>query len=148
MKRTEFLSTLSIGLAAACAGCLAACGKGGEAGPSGNGGTIPPPVPPSGINFNINLDTEIRSVGESKTNSGVIVVRIAAGNAVSSFTAVQVACTHEGFTIGYNSTQGNFVCPNHGSVFSPMGVVINGPATANLKKYNIAVADNILTVTG
>lgn len=146
MKRTEFLSTLGIGLAAACTGCLASCGKGGEAQPGG--GVIAPPVPPSGVNFNLDLNTDIKSVGESKINSGVIVVRIAAGSVPASFTAVQVACSHEGTSIGYNGTQGNFVCPNHGSVFNNSGVVTTGPATINLKKYTIAITGTVLTVTG
>lgn len=146
MKRTEFLSTLGIGLAAACTGCLASCGKGGEANPGG--GTIAPPTPPAGVNFNLDLNTEIKSVGESKTQNGVIVVRLATGNVVASFTAVQVACTHEGTSIGFSSTQGNFVCPNHGSVFSSAGVVTTGPAITNLKKYTIAITGNVLTVTG
>ncbi len=146
MKRTEFLSTLGLGFAAACTGCLASCGKGGE--PAPGGGTIPPPTPPAGVNFNLDLNTDIKAVGESKITSGVIVVRIAAGNAATSFTAVQVACSHEGTSIAYNGTQGNFVCPNHGSVFNTAGVVTTGPATLNLKKYTIAVAGTVLTVTG
>lgn len=146
MKRTEFLSTLSIGLAAACTGCLAACGK--DESPAPSGGGIKPPVPPAGVNFNLDLNTDIKSVGESKTQNGVIVVRLAAGNLVASFTAVQVACTHEGTSIGFNGTQGNFVCPNHGSVFSSTGVVTTGPAVTNLKKYTIAITGSVLTVTG
>ncbi|MGB4399540.1 MAG: Rieske 2Fe-2S domain-containing protein [Daejeonella sp.] len=146
MKRTEFLSTLGIGIAAACTGCLAACGKGGEGDPGGGG--IAPPVPPAGINFTLDLNTDIKSVGESKTTNGVIVVRLAASNEIASFTAVQVACTHEGTAIGFNGAQGNFVCPNHGSIFTPAGVVTQGPAVINLKKYTIAIASNVLTVTG
>ena len=146
MKRTEFLNTLGIGLAVACTGCLAACGKGGEPGPSG-GGIIPPP-PAAGVNFTVNIDAEITSVGQSVTRSGVIVVRIATGNDITSFTAVQVTCTHEGATIGFNGTQGNFVCPNHGSIFSPAGVVIMGPATSNLKKYTMTISGSTLTITG
>ncbi|MGV3685949.1 MAG: ubiquinol-cytochrome c reductase iron-sulfur subunit [Daejeonella sp.] len=147
MKRTEFLNTLGIGLAAACTGCLASCGKGGEATPGG-GAVIPPPVPPAGVNFTLDLNTELKTVGESKTNSGVIVVRLAASNVPASFTAVQVACTHEGTSIAFNTNQGNFVCPNHGSVFNSTGAVTTGPATTNLKKYNIAVSGTTLTVTG
>ncbi len=146
MKRTEFLSTLGLGLAVACSGCLAGCGKGNE--PAPDGGPVKPPTPPAGVNFNIDLNNEIRSVGESKTTDGVIVVRLAVGNEVSSFTAVQVACTHEGTLIAFNNNQGNFVCPNHGSTFTPAGNVIVGPATANLKRYTIAISGTTLTVTG
>jgi len=145
MKRTEFLSTLGIGLAAACTGCLAACSKDGD--PTPGGGTTPPPPPPAAINFNLDLNSDIKSVGDSKTVNGVIVVRLAATNAIASFTAVQVACTHQGTAIEYKAAQGQFVCPNHFSVFSNAGVVTTGPATTNLKKYNVAIAGNLLTVT-
>ncbi|MES2874294.1 MAG: Rieske (2Fe-2S) protein [Bacteroidota bacterium] len=146
MKRTEFLSTLSIGIAAACTGCLAACGKDGD--PTPGGGTTPIPTPPGGVNFNMDLNTDIKSVGDSKTVNGVIVVRLAASNVVASFTAVQVACTHQGTSIEYKPAQGNFVCPNHGSIFTTAGAVTTGPATANLKKYTIAITGSVLTVTG
>lgn len=145
MKRTEFLSTLGIGLAAACTGCLAACSKDGD--PTPGGGTTPPPPPPAAINFNLDLNTDIKSVGDSKTVNGVIVVRLAATNVIASFTAVQVACTHQGTAIEYKAAQGQFVCPNHFSVFSNAGVVTTGPASTNLKKYNVAIAGNLLTVT-
>ncbi|WP_411274228.1 ubiquinol-cytochrome c reductase iron-sulfur subunit [Daejeonella sp.] len=145
MKRTEFLSTLGIGLAAACTGCLAACGKDGDATPGV--GTTPPPPPPAAINFNLDLNNDIKSIGDSKTVSGVIVVRLAATNVLASFTAVQVACTHQGTAIEYKATQGQFVCPNHFSVFTNAGVVTTGPATVNLKKYAIAITGNTLTVT-
>ncbi len=146
MERSQFLSTLGIGLAAACTGCLASCGKGDEPTP---GGPVPTPTPPpAAVNFNMDLNTDIKSVGDSKTTSGVIVVRLAAGNALASFTAVQVACTHQGTSIEFKNAQGNFVCPNHFSVFSPSGAVITGPASAALKKYSIAIAGSVLTVTG
>ena len=145
MERSEFLSTLGIGLAAACTGCLASCGKGDE--PTPGGPTPTPGPPPASTNFNMDLNTDIKSVGESKTTNGVIVVRLAAGNAVASFTAVQVACTHQGTSIEFKNAQGNFVCPNHFSEFSTSGVVTKGPATSNLKKYSIAITGNTLTVT-
>jgi Rieske Fe-S protein len=74
-------------------------------------------------------------------------VRLAAGTANNSFTAVQVACTHQGTAIEFKSGLGKFVCPNHGSQFTTTGEVLNGPAVANLKKYNIAIAGNTMTVS-
>lgn len=140
MKRDKFLSTFGIGLAAVCTGgCLAACAK--------KGGDSLMPTPPSNVNFTINLNTEITSIGESRASGGVIVVRIAAGNAATSFTAVQQACTHEGTSIEYWVNEGKFICPNHGSNFTSAGVVSQGPAAVNLKKYTIAVSGSTLTVT-
>jgi Rieske Fe-S protein len=139
MKRDEFLSTFGLGLAAVCAGnCLAACGK-------KDSSLVP--VPPSNVNFTINLNSQITSVGESVINNGVIVVRVATGNTPASFTAVQLACTHEGTSIEYNVNQGKFICPNHGSNFTNAGVVSLGPATSNLRKYTVAVSGTSLTVT-
>lgn len=145
MERDEFLSKFGIGLAAVCAGCaFASCGsKSGDASPN----IIKGPAAGSGTVFTADLNTELTAVGQSKTANGVILVRIAAGNAVSSFTAVQVACTHEGTSINYNTPQGIFICPNHGSEFNTNGGVVLGPATTNLQKYIVAINANVLTVS-
>lgn len=148
MEREEFLSKLGIGLAAICAGgCLAACSKSDTGSPATNA-----PTPPTGVNFTIDLGSEIKNIGESKISSGVIVVRLNTANTVDSFTAVQVACTHEGTAINYVANQTKFVCPNHGSAFSTTGAVLNGPSTGgtinSLKKFNIVISGNTLTVTG
>lgn len=144
MKRDEFLSTLGIGLAAVCTGCLYGCSKSGD----DEGSPITAPPPPSNVSVTLNLDTELRNVGDQKVQSGIIVVRLATGNVPASFTAVQAACTHEGTIIGFNANQGRFICPNHGSQFTTAGAVQNGPATTNLKKYNIAISGSTLTITG
>src|ERR1700749_4781237 len=98
MERQEFLSKLGLGLMIACTGCgLASCGsKGGE----------PAPPKQSGNLFTIDLSSQLTNVGDSTVQQGVIVVRLAAGNTSDSFTAVQVACTHRGTSIGYNLAQG------------------------------------------
>ncbi len=146
MDRKEFLSTFGFGLAAVCAGgCLTSCSKSSNDMPPGGG---PTPTQPSGVNFTINLSNEITAVGDSIVRNGVIVARLSAGSTASSFTAVQVACTHQGTAINFNSAQTRFICPNHGSQFTTDGTVLNGPASTNLKKYNIAIASNTMTVTG
>ncbi len=144
MDRKEFLSNFGYGLVAICAGgCLASCSKSGSGTPGGGTG----PTSPAGINFTVDLNNEIKNVGETVTKNGVIVVRLATGTAASSFTAVQVACTHQGTAINFSTTQGNFICPNHGSQFTRTGAVINGPATSDLKKYTISISGNTMTVT-
>ncbi len=146
MKRNEFISTLGIGLAAACVGCLAACSKSDDPGPTGGGGTTNPP--PAAVSFTVDLNNEIKAVGETKTSGGVIIARIATGNVATSFSAVQVACTHEGTSINFSATQGRFVCPSHAATFTTSGAVINGPARINLKKYNVSITGSTLTVSG
>ena len=141
MKRREFISNVGLSVAGVCAVCLGACSKSNTPGGGGGGGG------PTNVNFTVDLNSNLLSVGNSLVQSGVIVARIAAGNVASSFTAVQVNCTHEGFSINFNSAQNIFICPNHGSQFSTQGTVLVGPATANLKKYNVAVNGSLLTVT-
>ena len=141
MQRREFLSDISLGIVAACAGCLASCAKDSGSNP------FPGTTPPTGINFTVDLSTELLNVGNSTIKQGVIIVRLAASNDPSSFTAVQANCTHEGTVIGFNNGQGIFICPNHGSQFSTSGTVVMGPATRNLKKYNIAIDATTMTVT-
>ena len=146
MERDEFLSKLGIGVLAACMGCgLVSCSKGSDATPSDSNNNTN--TPPAGTSFNVDLSNSLTNVGDSKISSGIILVRIAAGNAASSFTAVQVACTHEGTAINYNNSQGLFICPLHGSEFTKTGAVIQGPAAAALKQYNVAVTGTTLTVT-
>jgi Rieske Fe-S protein len=139
MERRKFIGTLSAPVVAACAVCMGACSKSSSGGNGTAGGSA---------NFTVDLGSNLLAVGSSLVQSGVIVVRLAAGNVPASFTAVQVACTHEGSSINFNAAQNKFICPNHGSTFSTSGSVTLGPATTNLKSYNISISGNTMTVTG
>ncbi|HEX7691566.1 MAG TPA: Rieske 2Fe-2S domain-containing protein [Sediminibacterium sp.] len=139
MERRKFIGTLSAPVVAACAVCMGACSKSSSGGNGTAGGSA---------NFTVDLGSNLLAVGSSLVQSGVIVVRLAAGNTPASFTAVQVACTHEGTSINFNAAQNKFICPNHGSTFSTSGSVTLGPATTNLKSYNISISGNTMTVTG
>jgi cytochrome b6-f complex iron-sulfur subunit len=143
MERNEFLSKLGIGVAAVCVGCaFASCSKSGDSTNSSSA-----PAPGSGTVFTADLTTELTAIGQNKVASGVILVRIATGNVASSFTAVQIACTHQGNFINYNTAQGIFICPAHGSEFSSSGSVLLGPATTALQKYTVSINGSLLTVT-
>jgi cytochrome b6-f complex iron-sulfur subunit len=149
MERQEFLSKLGLGLVVVCTGCsLVSCGgsKGNDPGPSTGGGT-PHPVQGSGNLFSVDLSSQLPNIGDSTVSNGVILVRIASGNTASAFTAVQVACTHQGTAINYNTGQGIFICPLHGSEFSKSGAVVLGPASSPLQKYNVTIDGNSLTVS-
>lgn len=148
MDRRKFISNLGTPVLTACAVCLGACSK-SDSSPS-SGGT---PPPSGSVNFTIDLNSQLTAVGSSLVQTGVIVVRLAAGNTPSSFTAVQVACTHQGTSIFYDTSANRFHCPNHGSNFSNSGTVINGPVNSagsatNLKVYNIAISGSTMTITG
>lgn len=43
-------------------------------------------------------------------------------------------CTHAGCIVHWNSTEGSWDCPCHGSRFSPDGDVLNGPAVTPLRR--------------
>jgi cytochrome b6-f complex iron-sulfur subunit len=147
MERNEFLAKLGIGALGVCMGsCLAACSKGdSNPSPGNNNNNNPPPTP--GTTFTADLNSSLTNIGDTKVSNGIILARVAAGNTASSFTAVQVACTHEGTSINYNNGQGVFICPLHGSIFSKTGTVVQGPATTALKQYAISITGTTLTVT-
>ena len=139
MERRQFLGKLGTPVIVACAACLGACSKSGT-----SSNTI---TAPTNVNFTVDLSASITSIGASIIQSGVIVVRLATGNTISSFSAVQVACTHEGTNVNFNNTTRQFNCPNHGAVFTSTGAVVTGPATRPLQPFNMAITGNALTVT-
>ena len=151
MERAEFLSKFGLGLAAVCAGCsLVSCGsKSSDPSPGGGiiGGAPPPPAPGSGNLFTVDLSGQLMNNGDSVVSNGVIVVRLASGNLPASFTAVQVACTHQGTAIAYNQGEHRFICPAHGSEFSDSGQVLAGPAALPLHEYTVSVDTTTLTVS-
>lgn len=142
MERQEFLRLLGVTGIAVCAGCsLESCSGSSDPSPSGNTG-------PTGIDFTLDLtasaNAALLSDGGAVYQSGVIVVCLSASLQV--YTAVSQVCTHQGTTIGFDVANGNFLCPNHGSRFSTVGVVINGPASVSLKKYNTSLSGTNLRV--
>ena len=81
---------------------------------------------------------EVHSTDDIAPGSGAIVRRglkeIAAyrdaGGVLHERSAV---CTHAGCIVHWNSTEGSWDCPCHGSRFTPDGDVLNGPAVSPLK---------------
>jgi cytochrome b6-f complex iron-sulfur subunit len=144
MERKEFLSALSISLAVVCAGCsLSSCGSTPKSDDPAPGTT-----PNTGTAvLTTNLSSNLINVGESVVSNGVIVVRLAQANVAASFSAVQVACTHQGVAVNYNTSQGIYICPSHGSKFGTTGNVLLGPATVALKQYTVNITGTTLTVS-
>ena len=67
-------------------------------------------------------------------------------NAGDEFIALSSICTHQGCTVSYDSGSNNLPCPCHGSVYSTSGSVLQGPADAPLKKYELTQEGDILTI--
>lgn len=136
MDRKDFLNKLSGGLALTCVSCMmAACSKEEDNGGNGNG-----PV------LTIDLNSQLANVGDFVASSGVIVVRVAAGNQASSFKAFSNVCPHEAGTISYNKTTTVFTCAKHGATFNQNGGVTSGPATSGMSTKLVTVTGNILSV--
>lgn len=142
MERNEFLKLLGTAGLAVCAGCsLESCSSSDPA-PSGS------TKPPTGVDFTLDLSSSANAAlltdGGFVYSNGIIVVCL--NSVTSTYTAVSQACTHQGTTIAYQAAQSKFVCPAHGSQFSPAGVVLQGPATASLKAYNTSLTGTMLRV--
>jgi cytochrome b6-f complex iron-sulfur subunit len=156
-RRQFCAQACQIASAAAVAGSmgtlLQACGGGGG---SVTGGSLPPDVPAlstlsataasGGATVNVDAGSPLAAVGSAalvQSSSGLILV---AHTAADTFTAVSATCTHESCTITGFTGQA-FVCPCHGSRFSPSGVVQNGPATRSLRSFATRFAGNVLTIS-
>ncbi|HRP55904.1 ubiquinol-cytochrome c reductase iron-sulfur subunit [Agriterribacter sp.] len=142
MERRDFLHDIGQATVAICAGSLlAACSK------SSDNNVTPPPSGGGGnALITANLNSELASVGSSKTSGSVIVIRTATGNVPASFVALSLICTHMQCTVNYDAGAGGFKCPCHGSEYDLNGGVTMGPAPSSLKKYTVAVSNNTLTV--
>ena len=83
-------------------------------------------------------------VGETvRTVERLVVVRDGAG-----FGAMSLRCTHQECLVAYGGPGAPLECPCHGSLFSPAGAVLQGPATAPLPWYETNVtAAGVLEVT-
>jgi cytochrome b6-f complex iron-sulfur subunit len=136
MDRKNFLNKLSGGLAITCVSCMmAACSKEED---NGGGGTTP--------TLSIDLSSQLTNVGDFVAASGLIVVRLAAGNQSSSFKAFSNVCPHEAGTISYNKATTVFTCAKHGATFNQSGAVTSGPATSGMSTKTVTVTGTTLTV--
>jgi cytochrome b6-f complex iron-sulfur subunit len=100
--------------------------------------------PPSNLEIDLSLpaNSALNTQGNSKILSNVIVINMGTG-----FVALSSICTHEGCTVGYNSTSGNLECPCHGSVYAISGNVLVGPAPRALRSYTVSQTGTVLTIT-
>jgi cytochrome b6-f complex iron-sulfur subunit len=152
MERKEFLNKISGGLAFTCVACMmAACSKdentgtGNNTGGGGNtgGGT-------GNTLLTINLATQLLAINDFVSDKGIIIVRKAAGNVVSSFAAFVNACPHQGVAVTFRKPSNDFYCSpqngGHGSTFSITGAVTNSPATSGLSARTIEISGTTLSV--
>lgn len=76
-------------------------------------------------------------------NSGAIAV-VRTGKAATSYLALDLACTHQGFIVEKSGT--GWTCPQHGAKYSATGKKVSGLANGPLKKLKLSVKGSKLTV--
>lgn len=139
MGRKDFLNSIGMSAAAfAVINCMG-CKKTDNSNSADTAG-------PVGVNFTLDLSLTANAVmlgnGGSLMSNGVIVARTNKG----TYIAVQRSCTHESYTLNYQSADSRFYCPNHGATFSENGAVTNGPASRPLTVYNTQLTGTTLKV--
>ena len=143
----------ALGVGAAGASLVAACGGGGDDKASEEGET-PGAVKGAGEATQgtsggvaqvergepITQESEVEpgsalEFTDEDTGQQAILVHLQSGD----FVAYSAICTHRQCTVGYSD--GNLACPCHGSVFDPTngGAVVNGPATQPLPEIPVEV---------
>jgi Rieske Fe-S protein len=87
------------------------------------------------------LDVEAKSVAEVGEGEGKIVSvggdKYAVARIDGQLRARHPTCTHMGCTVAWNAAEKSWDCPCHGSRFDTGGEVLNGPATAPLKRAEL-----------
>ena len=82
---------------------------------------------------------DVASVDEIPPNSGAVLREGTGKIAVfrdetGGIHRLSAACTHLGCVVGWNKAASTWDCPCHGSRYDRLGHVINGPASADMKK--------------
>ena len=136
----------TLGVGAAGASILAACGGGGgdqeeagdvEGAKEVTGGATVTQVE-QGSAIAQESDVEQGSAVEftdEESGQPAVLVHLESGD----FVAYSAVCTHRGCTVGYKD--GQLACPCHGSVFDPANgaAVVNGPANQPLPEIPVEV---------
>ena len=144
----------ALGVGAAGASVLAACGGGSGGDQSGGGGSgggsasvsgsASASAAPEKTTASASGGGGIASVSEVQPGSATqfkdqgrpaVLVHLQNGD----FAAYSAVCTHQGCTVAYKD--GQLACPCHGSVFDPAngGAIINGPAQQPLPEIPVEV---------
>ena len=133
MDRKEFLSQIGIGGAGLfAAACMQACSKTSAA--------------PSNVDLQLDLSTP--AYASLKTPGSYVIVQgvIVALSTNSTYLAVSSACPHEGVQVQFQSSQNQFICTAHNSVFTSTGARVSGPTPRGLTQYKTSLTGNILRV--
>jgi cytochrome b6-f complex iron-sulfur subunit len=149
--RREFCVQACHGAALAAVGAtlgtvLQGCGGSG----SGSAGSPLPVISATqsggAVTLTIDAASPLAAVGTAalvQSSSGSLLV---AHTAQDTFVAVTSQCTHQTCTITRYASP-SYVCPCHGSQFSPTGQVVSGPASRPLTQLRTQFNSGLLTIS-
>ena len=132
----------------ALAGVFTGC-KGGDSPTSPNNPGVTLGVS-QGRFTNGNVDVTVAGTALGNAGGAVLVESVAGVFLVSrtadtAFTAIDAVCSHQSCTVT-NADGEIYVCPCHGSRYDRNGRVVQGPATASLRRYNSSFSNGTLTI--
>ena len=154
IARKEFLIKLGFGgaslVALYCTGALSACSTSKK--PTAVTVNTPPPStkpmaqPSANALAMVNLNMNLKMIGDFVSNNGIVIVRIAEGDKPESFAAVTKVCPHnQQMKIGFDGK--GFTCAAHGASFDTMGNPVNDVTSRKLRVFkNISIKDGLLEV--
>src|SRR6478735_10355564 len=147
--RREFcvFCTKAAGLAAigvAAAGC-----SGSPTGPSSNAQrltSVPSTVSGRTVTIPVGAGSPLAAAGAMAITQTSIGSFLLARTSATTLNVLTATCTHEQSTI--NLAEGSqFVCPNHGAVFTTSKAVVSGPANRSLQQYAATISGDNATFT-
>jgi len=62
------------------------------------------------------------------------------------FLAIWQRCTHLGCSVPWREEEGQFNCPCHSSIFTPLGEVVSGPAPRPMDLFQIEIVEAAILV--
>jgi cytochrome b6-f complex iron-sulfur subunit len=89
--------------------------------------------------FTIGKVSELPDAGSAPVN--IPKVKMWLSNTEQGVMALYKVCTHLGCLYNWNSQEGKFICPCHGSQFQANGTYIQGPAPRSLDRFVVQAVD-------
>jgi cytochrome b6-f complex iron-sulfur subunit len=129
---------------AAAAGC-----GGSPTGPSGNGQaltSVSASVSGRTVTIPVGANSALAATGSMAITQTSLGTFLLARTSPTTLSVLTATCTHERTTI--NLADGSqFVCPNHGAVFTTSGAVVKGPANRALQQFPATINGDNATFT-
>jgi cytochrome b6-f complex iron-sulfur subunit len=89
--------------------------------------------------YSIGRVSELPDAGSPPVN--IPKVKLWLSNTEQGVMALYKVCTHLGCLYNWNSQEGKFICPCHGSQFQANGTYIQGPAPRSLDRFVVQAVD-------